>query len=159
VIGGETRIERQGSLFVPVSKEGAGIQAYVRQPLEARKPVGYERKFLDAYRPNETAYLSAKERAHLRKIGTPQMAEQAAGVLLHISRGVGGRTCLACLLDCRWPHNPGAQRTPGLITAPSTAEVGARAARSARVLPMARRSASHPFQHHSRAGVGRNNES
>lgn len=79
VIGGEARIEEQGSLFVPVSKEGAAIQAYVRRPLEARKPVGYERKFLDAYRPNETAYLSAKERAHLRKIGTPQLGEQPAG--------------------------------------------------------------------------------
>ena len=79
VIGGEARIDEQGSLFVPVSKEGAAIQAYVRRPLEARKPVGYERKFLDAYRPNETAYLSAKERAHLRKIGTPQLGEQPAG--------------------------------------------------------------------------------
>ena len=79
VIGGQARIEEQGSLFVPVSKDGAAIQAYVRRPLEARKHAGYERKFLDGYRPNATAYLSAKERDHLRKIGTPQTGEQPAG--------------------------------------------------------------------------------
>jgi hypothetical protein len=79
VIGGEARIEEQGSLFAPVSKKGAAIQEHVRKPETARKPVGYERKFLDAYRPNATAYLSAKERAHLRKIGTPQASEQPAG--------------------------------------------------------------------------------
>ena len=79
VIGGEARIEEQGSLFVPVSKKGAAIQTYVRQPPQARKPVGYERRFLDAYRPNATAYLSVKEREHLRKIGTQQTGEQPAG--------------------------------------------------------------------------------
>jgi Fic family protein len=79
LIAGEARIDEQGSLFVPVSKRGAAIQEYVRKPETARKPVGYDRKFLDAYRPNETAYLSAKERAHLRTIGTPQAGEQPAG--------------------------------------------------------------------------------
>jgi Fic family protein len=79
VLAGEARIEEQGSLFVPVSPRGAAVQEYVRRPLEIRKPVGYERKFLDAYRPNATAYLSAKEREHLRKIGTPQLGEQPAG--------------------------------------------------------------------------------
>lgn len=79
VIGGEARIEEQGSLFVPVSKKGAAIQEHVRKPETARKPVGYDRKFLDAYRPNATAYLSAKEREHLRRIGTPQTGEQPAG--------------------------------------------------------------------------------
>jgi hypothetical protein len=79
VLAGEARIEQQGSLFVPVSSRGAAIQSYVRKPETARKPAGYDRKFLDAYRPNETAYFSAKERAHLRKIGTPQVGEQPAG--------------------------------------------------------------------------------
>jgi hypothetical protein len=79
VVGGEARIEEQGSLFIPISIRGAAIQEYVRKPEAARKPVGYDRKFLDAYRPNATAYLAAKERAHLRKIGTPQTGEQPAG--------------------------------------------------------------------------------
>ncbi len=79
LIAAEARIEEQGSLFVPVSKHGAAIQEYVRKPETARKPAGYDRKFLDAYRPNETAYLSSKERAHLHAIGTPQTAAQPAG--------------------------------------------------------------------------------
>jgi Fic/DOC family protein len=79
LIAGEARIEEQGSLFVPLSKQGAAIQAYVRKPEAARKPVGYDRAFLDAYRPNETTYLSSREREHLHRIGTPQMGEQPAG--------------------------------------------------------------------------------
>ena len=58
IIGGEARVDAQGDLFIPVSKRGAEIQAHVRKPLGARKPVGYDRNFLDAYRPNATAYLS-----------------------------------------------------------------------------------------------------
>ena len=64
---------------IPVSAAGAQIQHYVRRPPEARTPAGYDRSFLEAYRPNETAYLSASERAHLHKIGTPQMGDQPAG--------------------------------------------------------------------------------
>ena len=79
LVATETRIEPQGELFIPLSKAGSSIQKYVRQPVEARKPVGYERTFLEGYRPNQTAYLSAKERTHLRKVGTPQIAEQPAG--------------------------------------------------------------------------------
>ncbi len=66
-------------MTVPVSKDGAAIQQYVRQPVAARKPVGYDRKFLDAYRPNVTSYLSAQERSHLAKIGTPPTGAQPAG--------------------------------------------------------------------------------
>jgi len=79
LIAGETKIDAQADLFVPVSKAGAEIQKYVRQKPEKRRPVGYQRKFLDAYRPNVTSYLSSRELAHLHQIGTPQIAEQAAG--------------------------------------------------------------------------------
>jgi hypothetical protein len=64
---------------LPLSREGAEIQAYVREPVGARKPVGYDRSFLDAYRPNATFYLTEQERAHLHDVGTPQIAPQAAG--------------------------------------------------------------------------------
>lgn len=79
VIGGKAQVAPQGELFVPVSKAGARIQKYVRKPVGARKPEGYRRPFLDAYRPNTTMYLSAAEREHLRKIGSPQMGDQPAG--------------------------------------------------------------------------------
>ena len=43
------------------------------------KHVGYDRGFLDAYRPNTSSYLSEQERAHLATVGRPQIAEQPAG--------------------------------------------------------------------------------
>ena len=63
----------------PLSEPGAEIQEYVLRPPEARDPVGYDRAFLDSYRPNDTFYLSQAERAHLREIGRPKIAEQPAG--------------------------------------------------------------------------------
>jgi len=79
IIGGEARITPQGDLFVPVSKAGTELQRNVRRPIEARKPVGYRREFLDGYRPNTTAYLSPKEREHLMQIGSRPAAGQPAG--------------------------------------------------------------------------------
>ena len=55
----------KGEALLPLSKPGNEIQDYVRQPPEARKPVGYNRAFLDSYRPNDTFYLTPEERKHL----------------------------------------------------------------------------------------------
>ena len=63
----------------PLSQTGEEIREYVRRPSEARQPVGYDRDFPDSYRPNESFYLSEKERTQLREIGTPGIAEQPAG--------------------------------------------------------------------------------
>jgi hypothetical protein len=41
--------------------------------------VGYNREFLDGYRPNVRFYLSAEERAHLASIGARHVAAGAAG--------------------------------------------------------------------------------
>jgi hypothetical protein len=62
-----------------ISKASERIRHYLRQPLTARKPVGYNREFLDSYRPNKTAYLSSAERARLAKIGKSSFAAEAAG--------------------------------------------------------------------------------
>jgi hypothetical protein len=64
---------------VPLSKRGAKVQAAIGRPLAARGIVGYERGFLDAYRPNVTRYLSKSEQTHLRSIGQPNIAAQPAG--------------------------------------------------------------------------------
>jgi hypothetical protein len=73
------QVEARTAVSLPLSQPAAEIQAYLRKPPEARKPVGYTRKFLESYRPNVTAYLSQAERAHLRRVGTPNIAPQAAG--------------------------------------------------------------------------------
>ena len=63
----------------PLSEPGAEIQEYVLRPPGARDPVGYDRAFLDSYRPNDTFYLSQAEQALLQEIGRPKFAEQPAG--------------------------------------------------------------------------------
>lgn len=66
----------QNETVIPISKAGEKIQKYLRQPPEARKPAGYNRAFLDTYRPNVTQYLSAKERTYLEAVGRPKIGEQ-----------------------------------------------------------------------------------
>ena len=43
--------------LLPLSVIANDIQIKIRQPIQARKPVGYNREFLDDYRPNHTCYL------------------------------------------------------------------------------------------------------
>lgn len=64
---------------VPLSPASIEIRRYVSQPLPARRPVGYNREFLDSYRPNVTAYLSAAERERLAAVGKPNFGDQPAG--------------------------------------------------------------------------------
>src|SRR3990167_1317310 len=65
--------------ILPLSYEGKDIQQTVSQSLIARRIVGYNRTFLDAYRPNESAYLSPEERDHLHAIGAVPIGTQPAG--------------------------------------------------------------------------------
>ncbi len=62
-----------------ISTSALAIRDYVRQPLSARKPVGYVRRFLASYRPNKSSYLSKQQRAHLHAIGKQGIAPQPAG--------------------------------------------------------------------------------
>lgn len=74
--------EEQGKWTpIPLSTAGTDIRNYVGQPLIQRHPVGYQSNFLDTYRPNESAYLSNRERSHLRQLGQLDhgQQEQAAG--------------------------------------------------------------------------------
>ena len=65
--------------YVPVSSEGGIIRDLVRQPLMQRKPVGYQRPFLDEYEPGVTFYLSESLRTQLHEIGRTQVEERPAG--------------------------------------------------------------------------------
>jgi Fic family protein len=64
---------------IPLSADSRDIFAYVDQSLEARKPVGYQREFLQAYQPNQTWYLSEPLRRQLRKMGDTGQAKLPAG--------------------------------------------------------------------------------
>ena len=71
--------EKPEEALVPLSAESEKIREYLRQPSGARKAVGYNRQFLDGYRPNASFYLSPKERAHLAEVGTTKAGVEAAG--------------------------------------------------------------------------------
>lgn len=64
---------------LPLSDEAKDIRQIVLQPVTKRKIVGYNRDFIDSYRPNETAYLTDAERARLHKIGAVPIGSQPAG--------------------------------------------------------------------------------
>ncbi|MBI5558091.1 MAG: Fic family protein [Deltaproteobacteria bacterium] len=65
--------------YIPVSHEGGIIRDFVRQPLMQRKPVGYQRSFLEKYEPGVTFYLSEALRSQLHEIGRTQVEERPAG--------------------------------------------------------------------------------
>ncbi len=72
--------KEQQAVVIPLSKTAVEIQAYINLSAIERQPVGYNWAFLNAYRPNSTAYLTEQERAHLRQIGAPiEVASQPAG--------------------------------------------------------------------------------
>jgi len=54
---------------IPLSDNSRELLRYLDQPKEKRKPVGYNRAFLDAYVPNETYYLPEDIRNLLKNHG------------------------------------------------------------------------------------------
>lgn len=87
--------EVSAEVYVPVSPGGQKVLDYVRQPIQHRKPVGYDREFLEAYRPNETTYLPPEIREHLHNIGRSPNGERPAGTY---ARDILGRL----LIDLSW---------------------------------------------------------
>ena len=81
--------------FIPLSVDSRDILAYVDRPVEARKPVGYQRDFLHAYQPNATWYLSESLRRQLYKMGNTADVNQPAGTY---SRAILNRL----LIDLSW---------------------------------------------------------
>ncbi|MEX3956168.1 Fic family protein [Trinickia sp. EG282A] len=80
---------------IPLSADSQDVLAYVDQPIEARRPVGYQRDFLDAYEPNRTWYLPEPIRRQLRKMGDTGQAKLPAGTY--------GRAILnRLLIDLSW---------------------------------------------------------
>lgn len=93
---GERAVQGSGfPRFIPLSADSQDILAYIDQPASARKPVGYQRDFLDAYRPGETWYLSASLRRQLHLMGRTADVDAPAGTY---SRAILNRL----LIDLSW---------------------------------------------------------
>ncbi|CAM3452749.1 Fic family protein [Polaromonas hydrogenivorans] len=69
----------EAELYVPVSPEGAAIRERIRLPLMHRRPVGYQREFLEAYVPGVTFYLPESIRAQLHEMGRTPVGGRPAG--------------------------------------------------------------------------------
>lgn len=91
-------LTKKGDVFptsIPVSADSQDILSYINQPLEARKPIGYQRDFLDSYHPNKTWYLSESLRRQLHKMGKTTDSQEPAGTY---SRAILNRL----LIDLSW---------------------------------------------------------
>ena len=57
----------------------AVIRDFLKTPYNRRKPVSYNREFLDRYIPNNTYYLADAERKQLKEAGQPSLPSLPAG--------------------------------------------------------------------------------
>jgi hypothetical protein len=63
-----------------VSEKARAIRDLIRKPTEERRPVGYQREFLEHYVPNRSSYLPESVKEHLHHIGrSPVGSERPAG--------------------------------------------------------------------------------
>lgn len=104
---------------VPLSKEGQRLRTYLRQPQANRKPVGYQRDFVERYIPNETFYLPPALRRKLAELGKTDNARPA---------GTYAREILSRLLiDLSWASSKLEGNTYSLIDTRQLIEHGIRA--------------------------------
>lgn len=68
----------QNESLIPLSEPGKHVRALVTAPIQFRQPVGYQRSFLESYRPNIDSYLTESEKAKLAVIGDTK-TDQPAG--------------------------------------------------------------------------------
>lgn len=64
---------------IPLSQEGKDVLALVSRPEIQRIPTGYDRSFLENYRPNIDSFLSDEEKKKLAEWGKTRNDEQPAG--------------------------------------------------------------------------------
>ena len=95
IVEGADTVRATVEIYIPVSPEGEAIKAHVRQPLHQRRPLSYDLKFLEAYRPNETFYLPEALRTQLHSLGRSPAEQSAAGTF---ARDIMNRL----LIDLSW---------------------------------------------------------
>ena len=75
----EVVIQHATKEAIPLSPIALSIQAKVSQPLQGRRPVTYEREFLENYEPNVTYYLPEALRKKLFEMGNSHHGKYPAG--------------------------------------------------------------------------------
>lgn len=69
----------RSEIYIPTSTEGKALKEAIRQPIQNRHPVGYNRAFLDSYKPNESFYLTTEIRRELNDMGRSPESQRPAG--------------------------------------------------------------------------------
>ena len=91
----QAKMTAQAEILIPLSIEAKQIETHVRQPVQKRTPVGYNRAFLDNYRPNVSFYLTESIRSELLAQGQVVGAVEPAGTYV---RQIAHRL----LIDLSW---------------------------------------------------------
>jgi len=117
LVADSTTVAARGEVYVPISPEAEAIKDAVRAPIQQRQPVGYQRAFLDEYRPNETFYLPENTRQRLLEMGRPPDAERPAGTY---ARRIYSRL----LIDLSWNSSRLEGNTYSLLETERLLELG-----------------------------------
>ena len=116
-VAGSPVAEARGEVYVPISPEAEAVKQAIRAPIQKRQPVGYQRAFLDDYRPNVTCYLPAETRQRLLDMGRPPDSERPAGTY---ARTIYGRL----LIDLSWNSSRLEGNTYSLLETERLLELG-----------------------------------
>ncbi len=103
--------------YVPISSEAEAVRQAIRKSIQNRKPVGYNRAFLDEYRPNETFYLTPEIRQQLAEKGRSPDSSRPAGTYV---RQISDRL----LIDLSWNSSRLEGNTYSLLETERLLELG-----------------------------------
>ena len=117
LVAGSAIVEAHGEVYVPISPEAEAVKQAIRAPIQKRQPVGYQRAFLDDYRPNVTYYLPAETRQRLLDMGRPPNGERPAGTY---ARTIYSRL----LIDLSWNSSRLEGNTYSLLETERLLELG-----------------------------------
>ena len=114
---GAPDVEVHVDVHVPISPQAEALKQAIRAPVQERQPVGYQRAFLDDYRPNVTYYLPAETRQHLFNVGRPPTGQRLAGTY---ARTIYSRL----LIDLSWNSSRLEGNTYSLLETERLLELG-----------------------------------
>lgn len=77
--GQQEILSKEQDELIPLSMEAREILKLINRPVATRKPISYNRAFLEDYRPNVDSYLTTEDKERLAEIGRTQGGNQPAG--------------------------------------------------------------------------------
>lgn len=104
-------------ITIPLSERSSRLETRLESPPHLRTPVGYDRQFLDSYRPNSSAYLDLGSRIELGKVGRPKAGTHPAGTF-------ATRILQRLLIDLSWNSSRLEGNTYSLLETQRLIELG-----------------------------------